>query len=217
MLQQPPPALTAAQVEEKLRSIPVFTITDSRGAPMLAHPTGAKKPVTYVYISPAGAKGFLETLTKSRPELAGKVRVTTVSLVEIYRLARRADAPFLCQFVADPKDMAAAKPLLAKGQQVMAPMFAGRSAERNGLLTIKHEGQEILPLYFSKADLDDVIAKLSGTKGAPKDLKVEVMDLPAVLSMLTTSPDKSVARLILVPTRAAADYVQAQGKAPGKP
>lgn len=213
---QQPPALTRAQVEEKLRNVPVFTITDLKGSPMLATPPGAKKPVTNVFINPRGAQSFVDGLKKARPEMAGKVRVTTVSLVDIYRLALQPNAPFLCQFVPDPQEVAAARPLMPAGQALSVPLFVGRSGDKNSLLTIKHENQEIVPFYFSKADLDAVLAKFSA-KGLPKGMSVQVMDLQAVLGSLTTSPDKGVARVLLIPARSAAEYVQAQAKAAGKP
>lgn len=87
-------ALPQEQVLQKLASVPVFTITDSKGAPLVATPpTNAQNqtpqnqsPVAGVFISQKDAQAFVEGLKKSNPQLASTVRVVPVPLGEVYKL-----------------------------------------------------------------------------------------------------------------------------------
>ena len=57
-------ALTPEQIIQKLRPIPVFTIADAKGAPLVASPPNGEKggPVAGVFISQKDANAFLENL-----------------------------------------------------------------------------------------------------------------------------------------------------------
>ncbi|MEG4409121.1 Tic22 family protein [Microcoleus sp. MON2_D5] len=87
-------ALSNTQIDEKLRSVPVFTITDAQGAPLITtvpkqgqEQTG-NDSVAGIFISQQDAQAFVDQLKTTNPQLAASVRVMPVSLGEIYQLSQ---------------------------------------------------------------------------------------------------------------------------------
>lgn len=74
-------ALTEAQVLERLGSIPVFTITDDKGAPLLGAvpPQPNVKPdesqLLFFFLGPDEAQMMLSQVQKSNPEVGKKHRL----------------------------------------------------------------------------------------------------------------------------------------------
>ena len=87
-------SLTTEQVVERLRSVPVFTLTNQEGAPLVASPAEGenRRPVAGVFISRQDAQTFLDNLKNNNPQVAQGVRVVPVSLAEVYQLARQEGA-----------------------------------------------------------------------------------------------------------------------------
>jgi nickel transport protein len=84
-------ALTQEQVLQKLQSVPVFTVTDPQGSPLVASvPNGQNQnqttAVAGVFISQRDAQAFVDRLKKEKPELGRTVQVVPVSLAEVYKL-----------------------------------------------------------------------------------------------------------------------------------
>jgi hypothetical protein len=68
-------ALTEDQVVQKLQSVPVFTVTDAQGSPLVASiPKGQNQnqttAVAGVFISQKDAQAFVERLKTEKPDLA---------------------------------------------------------------------------------------------------------------------------------------------------
>ena len=74
------------EILEKLDPIPVFTIADLEGAPLVAN-QNEESIITGVFISQEDANEFVAKLDRTNPELADRVRVVPTSLGEVYRLA----------------------------------------------------------------------------------------------------------------------------------
>ena len=74
-------ALTPEQIVQKLRPVPMFTIANAQGAPLVASPPNGQKgsPVAGVFVSQKDAQAFLETLKSKNPNLAKEVKVVPVS------------------------------------------------------------------------------------------------------------------------------------------
>ncbi|HEY9817092.1 MAG TPA: Tic22 family protein, partial [Candidatus Obscuribacterales bacterium] len=150
-------ALTEEQVMERLRSVPVFTITDESGSPLVAAPESATEsgttpgvPVAGVFISQDDAENFLNNLQSQNPDLASNVQVVPVSLAEVYQLAvtsRQESAGVEFVFVPMVAEVESAVDILrTQGQDVNefegVPLFIARSLEgEGGFLTIE-SGQE---------------------------------------------------------------------------
>ncbi|ERT03491.1 tic22-like family protein, partial [Lyngbya aestuarii BL J] len=84
-------ALTPNEVLEKLGAVPVFTITDSEGSPLVgtAQSQGQSASVVEVYISRQDAQAFINELKTQNPELASSVQITAVPLGKIYEIGQQ--------------------------------------------------------------------------------------------------------------------------------
>ena len=90
ILNLPAQAIPEAQVIAKLQNIPVYVVTDDKGTIVHATNTGAKSQAsqvsTGVFFSREDAQSFVDRNIKAQqPDLGKLVKVTPVSLGEIYR------------------------------------------------------------------------------------------------------------------------------------
>lgn len=216
-------AIPEPQILEKLRSVPVFTITDAQGAPLIASvpkqgqgQTG-NASVAGIFISQKDAQAFVEQLKTRNPQLAASVRVMPVSLGEIYRLTQaNKGKPDEVQFafVPAPDQVQSAKTVLQQtGQQVNefngVPLFLARGGAENGYLTIQRGQQEVIPLFFNKEELLGMVERFKQQQpNITTSIKIEVVNLESVLEALRTENDQFLTQMILVPSRESLEFVR---------
>lgn len=184
--------LTMEQVEAKLRPIPVHVLTDAEGAPLVAN--GAFG----VFLDRPEAESFLEELRKGDPALAAKVVIRAIPLSEIVRMTGPGSA-LQPDFVGAKKEREAAKGLAKPdGPDVgNAPMFVVRSGA--AYLTVKVGDRTIIPVFFTKAQADDVVKQYGKPADGPA-AHVEVANLEVILNALMGADDPDVERISLVPS-----------------
>ena len=216
-------AIPQPQILEKLRPVPVFTITDASGAPLIASvpkqgqgQTG-NASVAGIFISQKDAQAFVDQLKTKNPQLAASVRVMPVSLGEIYQITEsNKDKPNEVQFayVPAPSQVQSAKTVLQQtGQQVNefngVPLFLARGGPDNGYLTIQRGQQEVIPLFFNKEELQSVVDRFQQQQpNVTTAIKIEVVNLESVLEALRTENDPFLSQLILVPSRESLEFVR---------
>ncbi|MCU0544827.1 MAG: hypothetical protein MUE44_22090 [Oscillatoriaceae cyanobacterium Prado104] len=216
-------AIPEAQILDKLRPVPVFTITDAQGAPLIASvpkqgqgQTG-NASVAGIFISQKDAQAFVEQLKTRNPQLAASVRVMPVSLGEIYQITQaNKGKPDEVQFayVPTPQQVQSAKTVLQQtGQQVNefngVPLFLARGGPENGYLTIQRGQQEVIPLFFNKEELQAVVERFKQQQpNATASIKIEVVNLESVLEALRTENDPFLTQLILIPPRESLEFVR---------
>jgi len=201
--------LTPAQIEVLLKGVPVFSLTDAGGQPIVSKVPDAAKGVTAIFMSPGTAGAALAQIKTKNAELATKLKINPVSLWDIYKLATSETSPFLIQFVADPTELDAAKPLLKEGRTVRVPLFVAKNKKDNGLLTINQKGSEAIPMFLSKKDLDTVLRKF-GKPELLNEITTDVVDLEQLLGSLTRIKDPSIAKTTLVPPTESLDFLKTQ-------
>ena len=201
--------LTPAQIEVLLKGVPVFSLTDAGGQPIVSKVPDATKGVTAIFMSPGTASAALAQIKTKNAELGAKLKINPVSLWDIYKLATSETSPFLIQFVADPAELDAAKPLLKEGRTVRVPLFVAKNKKDNGLLTINQKGSEAIPMFLSKKDLDTVLRKF-GKPELLNEITTDVVDLEQLLGSLTRIKDPSIAKTTLVPPTESLDFLKTQ-------
>ena len=216
-------AIPEPQILDKLRPVPVFTITDASGAPLIASvpkqgqgQTG-NASVAGIFISQKDAQAFVEQLKTRNPQLAASVRVMPVSLGEIYQISQaNKGKPDEVQFayVPTPQQVQSAKTVLQQaGQQVNefngVPLFLARGGPENGYLTIQRGQQEVIPLFFNKEELQAVVERFKQQQpNVTASIKIEVVNLESVLEALRTENDPFLTQLILIPPRESLEFVR---------
>ncbi len=215
-------ALSPDQIAEKLRPIPVFTITDAEGAPLVASVPGENgqdaASVAGVFMSQEDAQAFLSELRTNNPELAENVQVVPVSLAEVYELDRSSNGAEDLQFAYVPvaEEVTSAMQLLqAQGQQVQefngVPLFLATAGPERGYLTIEQGEQQVIPVFFSKEDLEVVLNRFQQQQpDLANSVQIQVVNLEGVIRALESSDEPQINQLMLVPPSESLQYLQSQ-------
>lgn len=214
-------ALTPEQIKQKLQVVPVFTIANTQGAPLVAQPPNGQKgnPVAGVFISQRDANAFLENLKQRNPALAKDVRVVPVSLAEVYQLNQTNQGkPEKLDFAYVPTKQqldSAVAILKANGQNVNqfngTPLFVARAGDKKGFLTIQEGNQTVIPMFFSKEDLQPLVDRFKQQKpDLAKTVDIQVFPLEGVMQAMQKEKDPQLDKIVLIPPRETLEFVQRQ-------
>jgi len=222
-------ALPDAQVEEKLRPVPVFAIADAQGAPLVASPQQGENrpPVAGVFISQQDAQAFLDGLKTKNPQLAQGVTVVPVSLGEVYKMERagRTQQNRL-EFALVPIQVQvnSALALVNQGAQQPVkefngvPLFYATGGQDNGYLTIQQGNQQVIPLFFKKEDLVTLLDNFKKQQPTlASSVNIRVVNLEGVIQTLQEKNDPQLTQIVLIPPRESLEYVRSLQPASGQP
>lgn len=213
-------AIPADQIIQKLRPVPVFTIANSQGAPLVASPpSGQKGPsVAGVFISQKDAQAFLDGLKTRNPELAKGVQVVPVSLAEVYQLneSNKGKPEGLgFAYVPSRQQVDTAVNLLKQGgQQVQqfsgTPLFVARGGKDKGYLTIQQGNQQVIPMFFKKEELQGLVDRFKQQQpNLASSLEIQVLNLEGLVQVLQTKNDPQLNQIVLVPPEESIQFVRA--------
>jgi Tic22-like family len=223
-------ALPAEQVRSTLAPIPVFTITDADGKPLVAsvpnatNPNATPESVAGVFMSRQDADTFLQQLRTRNPEVGNNVRVVPVSLAEVNELANQnRNQPNSVNFTFIPQqrqvDQAVtivrqANPQIQEFNGV--PLFAARAGQDQGYLTIAINNQQVIPFFFEREQLEEMVARFRQEQPSiASTIQVQVVPLEGVIQTLQTSDNPDLGKIVLWPSREAIQFVQSLPPAPG--
>ncbi|WP_170190985.1 Tic22 family protein [Geitlerinema sp. P-1104] len=227
----PAPALALSEDEimQKLASVPVFAITDAEGSPLIAsvsNPQSANgtTEVAGVFMNPQDANRFVERLTQEQPEMAGEVQVTVISLAEIYRLEqshRQQNNSIEFSYVPTRQEVeSAVSVLLDSGREDEllqyngeytypgVPLFMATAGPDQGYMTVELDGEVVIPLFFDREDLDNVIARFQQQQpDFAATVQTDVVQLEGVLETLRNEDNDMVGQLMFVPHSESLEFV----------
>jgi nickel transport protein len=216
-------ALPEKQVIQTLQQVPVFTIANQQGAPLVASRDNQKQAAG-VFISRQDAQTFLKRLKKEKPELAKQVRVVPVSLGEVYKLDKanesKKGAPDFTYVPEQEQVKSAVSLLRQQGQQVKqfqgVPLFVAKGGQEQGYLTLQQGEQKIVPFYFEKEQIQQMIKRFKQQKpDLASNVQIKVVPLRGVLQKLQTSNNKQLRQIRLVPSQEALEYIRSQSNSGG--
>ncbi|MEO0406718.1 MAG: Tic22 family protein [Cyanobacteria bacterium P01_A01_bin.135] len=221
--------LTQEEIVTQLRPVPVFTITDGNGAPLVSEQPGNEDaaPIARVFITEADAQQFLGSIQENNPELGADVRITPVPLSSIYTTAvntQEGENELDFVFIPSQAEAESAVEILkddleAQGEDPSAitdfrgvPLFTARSStadDNQGYLTIQVNDQQIVPLFFSYAELQALISNIGeGQPDFAAGLDPYVIRLEELIDTLESTEDQTLLRLQLIPSEAAIQAAQ---------
>jgi Tic22-like family len=200
----PAQAIPEAEVIAKLQNIPVYVITDAKGTIIEAKPkspegTSASQVSTGVFFTEKDARTFIEKNVKpQKPELSRVLKVTPVSLGEIYRRKQaNKNRPEELNYVYVPtaqQSTSALAILKRNGQNLTQinglPVFVATIKSKSGqdeYLTFQRENREIVPIFFSELALRASLRKVYPNLVAK--VNVQVVDLNDLLGYMTSKND----------------------------
>jgi hypothetical protein len=215
-------ALPEAEVLEKLDPVPVFTIADEKGAPLVASGENEAK-VAGVFISQGDANEFVNQLKTENPELAEKVRVVPVSLGEVYKLAGSAkgeENALNFAYVPEKSAVTSAKTIGEANKQPYkggVPLFVAKGGEGKGYLTFERNSQQVIPFFFDKAQLETMVARFKQQQpDLAANVDIEVHPLEGVIETLETGSDEILKKIVLVPSAESIKFLQTVSPAAGE-
>ena len=215
-------ALPEAQVLEKLKPVPVFTVTDAQGAPLVASvPNGDNKTasVAGVFISQKDAQAFVDRLKTEKPDLGKTVQVVPVSLAEVYKLGNQnQNKPDGLNFAFIPvqQQVQSAQAIIGQsGQQAQqfqgTPLFVARGGQGDGYLTIQENGKQIIPFFFDKEQLQMMVDRFKQQKpDLASTVKIQAVSLEGVIQTLKTSNNDQLNSIVIVPSQEAMEYLRSR-------
>uniref|UniRef100_A0A7S3EJN1 Uncharacterized protein n=1 Tax=Rhodosorus marinus TaxID=101924 RepID=A0A7S3EJN1_9RHOD len=186
---------TKNSVLEKLRNVPVFAITDRDGRPFLAEVDNVQEgeQASVFFFSYEDAEQVLDKLKKKSQDMTKNAEINVLTMDEAYKKAKGKALPsgimnkrgreilVVFRFYADTREVREAERILKrdgipKDQVPQVPVFLAEG------LTIRLGKQFVVPLYFSKEDLDKTWQNVrEKTPDMPKSPPVHVVDLVKVL------------------------------------
>ena len=224
-------ALPQEQIIKKLQPIPVFTITDDQGSPLVASVNdGPKKSnVTGVFLSKKDAEAFVERLKKQNPQLAKTVKIVPIPLAEIYKLQEQNKSkPDALNFAFVPTNQQTQSALTLvrktdpKATQFPGvPLFAAKAGKDKGYLTIEQGNQKIIPFFFDQEQLQNMVDRFKQQQ--PKEaqnIEIQVVPLEGMLDVLQKSNDQQLNNIVIFPSREGLEFLrnlQSQSNPPKKP
>jgi hypothetical protein len=215
-------ALTQAQIVEMLSAVPMFTITDSNGSPLVASPASAEGDqgsVAGVFVSREDAQAFLQRISSQNPEIANNVRVTPVSLGEVYQLATASanqNSGLRFAYFAERDQVESAVQILRQGgQQVSAeqfngvPLFLAKAGADGGYLTISQNGEQVIPIFFEREGLQRLVDRVRQQQpDLATSIEIQVVNLEGVIQTLESSNNPELSQVILIPTADSIEYIR---------
>lgn len=211
-------ALPEDQIIEKLKPVPVFTIADQDGSPLIASGDDNSK-VAGVFISQQDANNFVERLKNENPELADKVQVTPVSLGEVYQLAQKNETQangLNFAYVPVQTEVELAKKLLSEnGQEYQGgvPLFVAKGGSEGGYLTIEQNTQQVIPFFFEKKQLEQMVERFKQEKpDLASTVKIEVVPLESVIATLQNSDNEMLNKIVLWPSRESLEFLRSNSQ-----
>gem|GEM_PF-174458 len=217
-------ALTETQVLERLNGIPVFTITDEKGTPLLgslpkqANSPDSDKQLLLFFLSPNDAQKMVDQIKTSNPAVGGKAKIIIRSMNDAYQVIKsNTEKKIAFQIIPDKASIDSARTILSSqgkpaDQLPNVPVFfaIGGKDKQEGLLTLEQDGKQLVPFFFDQKDLQGLIDRAKGQQpDIASTTKIQVTSLFQVLdSMITDAnkPNPDAERFTFVPSRQAFEY-----------
>ncbi len=220
----PPPStfgLTEDQVLERVSGIPIFTITDEKGSPLLG--SNQQNQQIFFFLGSDEAQAMLNQVRSSNPAVGNRAQLVTRSMKDAYQIIRQnKNKNTIFQFIPAKTSIDAARMLLSS-QGVGAdkipnvPVFfaIGGQGNTQGLLTMAIElngrPEQAVPFFLDLQDLQNLLNRAS--KDQPQvtgSVKIQVGSLFQVLDSMVSKdnkPNPEVQRFQFVPSRSSYEYI----------
>ncbi|MGK7936070.1 MAG: Tic22 family protein [Xenococcaceae cyanobacterium] len=207
-------ALPTEQVLQKLNPVPVFTITNDKGVPLLLSGKDEAQ-VAGIFINPQDAEVFINDLKTKNPDLGNQVQVTLVSLGEVYKLAQAEQTKendILFNLIPEKTEVESAKTILSQsGQEYKGgvPLFVAKVGSSNEYLVMGKDSQQIIPLFFEKEQLEKMVNVFKQQKpDLAETVTIEVVPLENIIATLQSSDDETLTKIKLVPSSESQEFVR---------
>jgi Tic22-like family len=196
-------ALTDEQVIESLQPVPVYTITNEEGSPLIVQSEeGDQQPATLgVFLSETDAEGFLSSIRSNDPELGNNMVIRQTSLARVYAFVRQAPAetPLRIEFIPLAEEVNAIRSILEENGRNPddfrgVPLFVARlNDDEGGFPALIQAGdEELIPVFFRQEPLLAILEQVQAQDPELASmLTVQVLSLEGFIQILqeTEAPE----------------------------
>lgn len=162
---QPKPALAATlssdHVAKTLAGTAVYTVSNSNNEFVLISDPDGTKSIGLLCFRQEDAESFLAQVRLRRRELRSGAKVVPITLDQVYMLKVEGIA---FRFLPDPVQIKNALELKATD---LKNGFDGVPVFQSDLLVVKKKNKRYCPIYFTKEDIENELAKVSRTSRGP--------------------------------------------------
>ncbi|AGY57472.1 Tic22 family protein [Gloeobacter kilaueensis] len=219
-------ALPEEDVIKKLDSVPVFTIVDPKGNPLIITVKDKDKKDTSIlplFLDQKAVQDAYGNFQKNNAQAAKNSQIGVISLGQAFKAVRdeqkKKDNKVAFQFLTDPKTVDYALEISKKsdaniksfpGIPVFYAMGSDDKTKAKGFVTFEKDGKQYVPLFFDQKDLERNVNEIKRSKPElAKQMNIEVASLDSVVStMLEGKNDAEFTKLTFVPSLQAVQYVQ---------
>ncbi len=231
-------ALTQEQIIQKLKPIPIFVLSGSKGEILsVAPPNGQKgRSLAGAFISRKDAQSFLDNVVKGKdPNLAKNgVQVVPIPLAAIYQMNQaskdKPDQPFF-DYVPARQQVESAVALLKQGgvkvdRFNVTPLFAlvSKKGKETGFVVVQRGDQKSIPLFFDKEQSQALLDSLKKQEaGLASNTEIEVLSLEEVIANLQSTNNKDpkqeefLSQIELVRSQEANEFIKSISPQQGAP
>lgn len=199
-------ALPQEEISQLLRGIPVFMLVDNKNIP-LGGKVDEKTVFTNVFMGEQNAQEFLIQLRKDKPDIASQYKVKLISLGAIYEVARKnsnESQRLALQYIPTKTEVEAAKTILSEdGKEYKGgvPLYILKGGPKQNYLTIKQDGETIVPIFFEKKTLQQVINNLKQQEPDQiPNIKIEITLLGNLIGTLEKEDNEFFRKIRLWPS-----------------
>ena len=225
---QPLQALPLSQIQSNLKTIPVFILTDSTGKQAITIKTKGNEGTQELgifFLGPRSAQAVLKELQTREPQTSKNAQIKMINLSEAYEIVNSSKKNntdnITLSFQPEADEVEEAMKLLrAQGKTVKQfqgiPLFYAAQTSDNALMAIEvlDESQqkverEVIPLFFSKEDLDDILndMKQNNPQLASK-MKIQVTTLDSAIKLMQESNRPQMKKVEFIPSTESLQYIR---------
>lgn len=204
-------AIPTAQILKKLQDLPVFTLTDKTGSPLMERDT-TNGAYTNAYLSPKDAQAALQKMRQRKPELVKQLQIRPVSLSEMYKLKASKKVDVL--FVPTQSQVKAARDLTQSNNTTLekfegVPLFLGLAGQQPGYLTINQNKKQIIPLFFDRQQLEPYLETFKKNNPDLADSAgIQVLSLEKFIDTLRSNNNPLYEKVTLMPSAEALELLR---------
>lgn len=183
-------ALSQREIVEFLSGVPVYSLLDQQGSP-IGRQLEDGNLITPVFMSRREAQAFLRELKEIDAQTADSYRIQVLPLSRIYEIARDTSTNsnrLFIDYIPSATELRMARALVTeKGQKYPGdvPLYLAKIESDQSYLTIKQEDQEVVPIFFEKATIDQWIATVIQTRPElGQNISIDVISLSSLIANL---------------------------------
>ena len=220
-------ALPKDQIIQKLGVVPVFSIADREGNPLLfAVQNNANAAGMRVFINQEDAQKFVEQLKKDNPEVGNNFNnIIVVSLSKIYEINQENENntnPLIFKFEPRPQEVESALNILRqedeKVQKFMGvPLFFATVTKDDQEAYLRTE-QGVIPLFFDQEPLQRQLEEFKEKQpDLAANIEINVIALEEVIAYFQKEDNESLRKMVLVPSESSLTFIESLQKRSSQP